>query len=248
MRTKALVATLVGVFVASLATAQESQLQYVNELHINPGKTAQFEAANANRNERMSGAGVTFGTRITVSDGLPAVYREVTPGLGNMAALATRQAQLDTMPTDEANAARAREAIAYIESSIRRSRPDLSYVPGNPRVPIGQVTFIREANLYLRFGTAGEAAEIIEAVGALFEENNVGNGFFVNSRVTGSGPDIRIAIPGRNAADSFAENQRVTELLGEEYQALAARLGALCRRLEWVNRTIRRDLWYQPSN
>ena len=227
---------------------RSSQLQYVNEIHINPGKTAEFEAANANRNARMAKAGVAFATRVTVSDGLPAVYRSLTPGLANSAALVTRQEQLDAMPPDQANTARAREAIGHIESSLRRSRQDLSYVPDNPRVPIGEATFIREANLYLRFGTAGEAAEIIEAVGTLFKSNNVRSGFFVSAQVTGSGPDLRISIPGRNAADAFAQNQRVIERLGDEYQALAARLGALCRRLEWVNRTIRRDLWYQPSN
>ncbi len=70
----------------------------------------------------------------------------------------------------------------------------------------------------------------------------------MTAQVTGSGPDLRVSVPARNAAEAFAENQRVIELLGAEYQALAVRLGALCRRLEWANRTIRRDLWYQPSN
>ena len=124
----------------------------------------------------------------------------------------------------------------------------MSHFPDNPRVPIAEATFLREADLYLRFGTEEEAVEIIGEVRALYEKHNVRNIFFVTSQVTGSGPDLRVTLPARDAADAYAENQRVTQLLGEELQGLAVRLGALCRRLEWVNRTIRRDLWYQPSN
>ena len=69
--------------------------------------------------------------------------------------------------------------------------------------------FLREANLYLWFGTAGDAAEIIKEVGALFEKHNVRNAFFVTAQVTGSGPDLRVSVPARNAAEAFAENQRV---------------------------------------
>ena len=248
MRTKVIVAALVGVFVAAVATAQESQLRLEQELYVNSDKVAEFEAASANRRARMARGNVTFATRMSVSEGLPFVYRSLTIGLENMAALDKRQAQLDAMPTDQANNARAREAISHIESSLRRTRPDLSYIPDNPRVPIAEATFIREANLYLRFGTAGDAAEVLEEMGALFEKHNVRGAFFVTAQVTGSGPDLRVSVPARNAADSFAESQRVIELLGAEYQALAVRLGALCRRLEWANRTIRRDLSYQPSN
>ena len=73
------------------------------------------------------------------------------------------------------------EAISHIESSLRRTRPDLSYIPDNPRVPIAEATFIREANLYLRFGTAGDAAEVLEEMGALFEKHNVRGAFFVTA-------------------------------------------------------------------
>ena len=222
MRTKAIVAALVGVFVAAVATAQESQLQLEQELYINVGKVAEFEAVIANRRARMARGNVTFPIRVSVSEGLPFVYRSLTVGLENMAALEKSQAQLDAMPANApANQARAREAISHIESSLRRTRPDLSYLPDNPSVPIAEVMFLREANLYLRFGTAGDAAEIIKEIGALFEKHNVRNAFFVTAQVTGSGPDLRVSVPARNAAEAFAENQRVIELLGAEYQALA---------------------------
>ena len=214
MRTKVIVAALVGVFMATLATAQESQLQLEQEIHINSDKVAEFEAANANRNASMTRGNVTFATRVSVSEGLPFVYRSLTVGLENMAALDTRQAQLDARGApDPANRARTREAIDHIESSIRRTRPDLSYLPDNPSVPIAEAMFLREANLYLRFGTGDEAAEIIKEVGALFEKHNVRNGFFVTAQVTGSGPNLRVSVPARNAAEAFAENQRVIELL-----------------------------------
>ena len=64
--------------------------------------------------------------------------------------------------------------------------------------------------------------------------------------MTGSGPDFRFVSFGKDAADFYAENQRVTELLGAELQSLLMRMGALSRRVEYTNRTIRRDLGYQP--
>ena len=56
----------------------------------------------------MARGNVTFATRMSVSEGLPFVYSSLSIGLENMAALGKRQAQLDAMPTDQANNARAR--------------------------------------------------------------------------------------------------------------------------------------------
>ena len=90
MRTKVIVAALVGVFVASVATAQESTYQLVTELHINPGKTAEFEAAAKARRTRMTNANVTF-TELVASNNGDVMYAFLTVGLENLAALDTRR-------------------------------------------------------------------------------------------------------------------------------------------------------------
>ena len=257
MKSKRVIPFVVGVFIMSvvimgwapvaMAQQAESQFQFVNEVHIVPGKTAEFEELIAARNARMGRANVTFGTRVSAGEGVPNVYRSVTLGLENLAALDTRQAQLDAMPPP---AGGARGVIDHIESSIRRTRPDLAHNPANPRIPIGEAGFLREVNFYVQFGAQQEAEAITQEVRALYEKHGIRTPRFVTSQVTGSGADLRIVIPARDAADFYTENQRENTLLGEEFQALnlAARMGTLCRRIEFANRTIRRDLGYQPSN
>ena len=71
-----------------------------------------------------------------------------------MAAFDKLQAELDAMPAGEPGAARG--VIDHIESSIRRARPDLWFSPDNPRVPIAEATFVREIDVYLKFGTEPE--------------------------------------------------------------------------------------------
>ena len=252
MKAKTLVTVLAATLVAggaSIACAQpaESTFQLVTELHIVPGQEVEFETINKARNARLAEGNVTFPSRLSVAEGLPVVYRSTSFGLENMAALDTRQAQLDAMPPP-ANPGAARGIIDHIESSIRRTRPDLNYAPDDPRVPIAEASFLREIDVYLQFGVGGEADAIVEQVKALYERHNVRNILFVSSLVTGSGPDLRFVIPARDAADFYAENQRVAELLGDDLQSLLMQMGALSRRVDYVNRTIRRDLGYQPSN
>ena len=233
---------------SSSALAQpESTFQLVAEIHIVPGQEAEFEALNKARNMRLADGNVSFPTRISVAEGLPLVYRSSSYGLENLAALDTRQAQIDAMPPASTPGA-ARGVIDHIESSIRRTRPDLNYAPDSPRVPVAEASFIREIDLYLRFGTAADAEDVVKQVMALYGRHNVQNQVFVTSAVTGNGPDLRFVSFGRDAADFYAENQRVTELLGGDLQSLLNQMRTLTRRVGYVNRFIRRDLNYQPSN
>lgn len=231
-----------------LSEAQpESTYQLVLDLHIVPGQNAAFEALELARNTRLEAAGVTFPARMALQEGLPAVYRKTHFGLANQAALDTRQAQLDAArPLLEPGAARG--VIDDITSSVRRTRPELSYVPENPRVPIGEATFIRGIDIYLPVQRGGDAAAIIEQVRALYEQHDIRNTFFVTSSVTGSGPDLRISVPARDAADFYTEDQRVRALLGEELLALLGEMATISQRVEYANLTIRRDLRYQPGN
>ena len=194
----------------------------------------------------MGRGNVSFGMRANVAEGLPVVYRFTTFGLENMAALDTRQSQIQAMPSGEPGAALG--IIDHIESSIRRTRPDLSYFPENPRVPVPEWGFLREIDIYLQFGVAAEATAIIQRVAEMYQEHDIRNPLIVTSGVAGSGPSLRIVLPARDAADSYAEAQRVAELMGGEFQTLVQRMGALSRRVVYTNRLIRRDLGYQPTN
>ena len=248
MRAKVVIALLVGIFVASLATAQESRYQLVTELHINPGKIAEFEAAVDARRARMTQANVTFTELVAASDDFG--YTFLTVNLPNMAALDTRRAQFDAMPPGTpSDQERAREAIDHIDTSIRITRPDLSYVPADPRIPAGEAGFVHIIRLYVQQGATDEVGELLKQISALQRRHNVRDPRNVSAQVTGSdGPLMVIAFFAKDAADFYTQNQKNTEMMGQELQGLIAQVAAHCRRIEQANYTPRPDLAYQPSN
>ena len=108
--------------------------------------------------------------------------------------------------------------------------------------------FDRVINIYLPFGAQSDAEALIGQIRSLYEERGISSAFSVTASVTGSGPDFQVIAPARDVADSYAENTRMTDQLGEDLQSLNARMGALARRIEIEHRTPRRHLYYQPSN
>ena len=225
MRSKRVVPFVVGVFImgcASVAMAQqaESQLTLWSDVHINPGKVAEFEAASKDTTARMGKANVTFLRRVSVSEGL--AYRFSTP-FENMAALDTRRAQFDAMPP-ASDPSLEREAIHHIHTWIVRTRPDLIYAPDNPRVPLAEAGFIHEVRLCIRFGTQGEAGGILKKIGVLASSHNLLDAPLVYSQVADTGTDgpfLGLYFVARDAADYYAQSQKNAAMMGQDYQALA---------------------------
>ena len=248
MRLNALVVALVALCMVSLpscASAQQDQPQFSlwQDVHINPGKAAEFEQVRANRNAGMTEANVTFGRTVFALD--RNVYRLAIP-LSNMADLDKMRTQESAMSAG--NPALSREVIHHIETSIQQPRPELSYTPSTPRVSDAEVGFYRGFTFYLKFGTANDAADIMQQIRALYEENSVENGFAVFSKVTGSGPDFSVFFPARDAVDFYTENPLVFERLGASLRPLVNQLNALSHRTDSFNSTRREDLDYQPPN
>ena len=66
---------------------------------------------------------------------------------------------------------------------------------------------------------------------------------------TGSdGPRFSVFFPAKDPASFYTHGDRNIEQLGEEQQTLTREFRALCRRVENVHWTIRRDLNYMPTN
>jgi hypothetical protein len=229
----------------SCASAQQDQPQYIlmQDVHLNPGKAIEFEQVRADRNAGMAEANVTFGRTVYAQDGN--VFALTIP-LSNMAALDEMRAQENAMSAG--NPALAREVIHHIDTSIQQRRPELSYTPNTPRVPEAEIGFYRGFVFYLKFGRANDAADIMQQIRALYEENGVENGFTVFSKITGSGPDFSVFFAARDAVDFYTENPRILENIGASLIPLVAQLNALSHRTDNFNSTRREDLDYQPQN
>ena len=92
-------------------------------------------------------------------------------------------------------------------------------------------------------------AELIQKATALYGQHSSREVFCTSSQVTGSyGPLLVLSFLATDAQDYYMHSQQTCEQLGEELQTIRTQVAALCRRIENVNYTIRRDLGYQPSN
>ena len=139
------------------------------------------------------------------------------------------------------------EAIDHRDRSILRTRPELNYEPDNPRVPRAEADYIHRIRLHIKPGTGREVAERLEQLSALRRRHNIRDARIVWSKVTGSA-GFELTSFARDAADYYAQSQKNGEMMGDDFQTLVSQIMALCRRVERENVTIRRDLWYQPSN
>ena len=92
-------------------------------------------------------------------------------------------------------------------------------------------------------------AEILKEFSALYKQHGIQDGRGVWSQVAGSdGPRFALYFPAVDAEDYYAHREKNVEMMGDGYQTLLRQLGPLCRRIEQLNWTIRRDLGYQPAN
>ena len=196
----------------------------------------------------LAAANVSFGFVSAVSD--QAVYRFLTNGLPNMAAVDTRAAQMRQLAPASPAMRPLGEAIERLESSIRRQRLELSYAPANPRISVGEAGFFRELSFYFKGGggAAQNAMEIMQRFRALYEANDISMGYTVNSLVLGTGANLRVIFFARDAVDFYTAYGEAIQSMGQEFQTLATELIALCNRTEFTNWTIRGDLSYQPVN
>ena len=248
MRSGIVVASLAMVFVAGsaqVATAQqdEPQLQHVAEVHVKPGMQAQFEAGHVARNGRMTDARVTFLNRATTSESL--VYRFTTP-VGDWAGLGQRASEMAGMAPAAPGGP---EAIDHVDTYLRWTRPDLTYIPANPRLEGSEWQFLQRVRLYVRQGKIGELTDLISDAVALYTEHDSPARFNVSQRALGAdGPIIEIFFFGSDGADLYTEAAETQGQMGAALDDIRTRAGLLCRRIEITNHDIRRDLAYQPPS
>lgn len=230
-----------GMALMTFATTSISQAQdfaLYEDVYVHPGSSADYAQLRLDRVRRMAAAGVTFGSRTFENE---SYFRTVTV-LSDMAELDERRTQLEAMTPG--NATLARETIHRIDTSIVHMRPDLSYQPTTPRVPLDETEYARGIDYYLKFGTRAEATEIVKQIRHLLEANNAPVGFTVDFKVTGGGADLSVFLYARNVADFYSNYSTYFPPTGD----LLAQLNALCYRIDRFHSYRRQDLDFSPVN
>jgi hypothetical protein len=231
------------------AQGTESQYRAMEEIHVAPGMTPAFESRNQMRNGRMAAGNVSFTRLAGVNEN--GVYRFLTLLTDEFSSVEMWRSQIGAMPPATPRTDPNSTIIQRIDRSVHQTRPELSYVPDNPRLQPGEAGAFRTITLYVggRDGAAAEVATLLQRMKALEESRDQRDGRTVSSPVIAS--DVRrfeITFLARDRASLYANRDERVELLGEELQELVSQISRLCSRIEFNTFTIRPDLRYAPSN
>jgi hypothetical protein len=142
---------------------------------------------------------------------------------------------------------RGNDAISSYSEVVTMRRPDLSYVPANPRLKPEEHRYFRLFFYYLIPGKEKDAEALAKDYVALFKQKNVPNPFSIFMSVFGNDlPLLVVSSPAKSAADYAAEDERVNAMVGADVRPLEQRAMAITRRLETREGMVRPDLTYPP--
>jgi hypothetical protein len=131
---------------------------------------------------------------------------------------------------------------------LSMSRPDLSYVPENPRIQQGEAQYVRYTFLHIEPGTEDRIDAALKKFAALYRKHKISTGFIVGAAITGTNlPFYVVGVAGKSAADLFTENEKNIAAMGAEWQALFAEIGSMLRTTKILEIQPRPDLSYMPK-
>jgi hypothetical protein len=231
------------------AQSNETQYRAMEEIHVAPGMASVFESRSQMRNARMADGNVSFTRLAGVNES--GVYRFLTLLTNDLSSVDTWRRQIVAMPPAASRSNPNSTTIQRIDRSIHRTRPELSYIPSEPRMQPGEAGAFRTITLFVgdTEGASAQVADLLQQMKSLEESRNQRDSRSVSSAVIAS--DIRrfdITFFAQDLPSLFTNRDERGELLGEELQDLVGQISRLCRHIEFSTFTIRRDLAYQPSN
>ena len=133
---------------------------------------------------------------------------------------------------------------SYNEYVIMR-RDDLSYVPANPRVPVQDRMYAHWSFYYVDAAHTDDIEQVAKDFVALYKSKNLDTGFTVYQVMSGNDlPLYIVSSAGRNAADYWANDERVNAILGNDVRPLQARAASYTRKLEMREGRLRPEMSY----
>jgi hypothetical protein len=248
------IALLVSLLSISSAFAQDMprpELYIVHEELIKPGSMMAYEAAskdfiNALAEKKVTSPALTWNAYVT--DDMHYLYVVRIP---NFAAMDSSMGEWDKAKAAVGAARwadlerRGSEGMASYNEIVTMRRPDLSYMPANPRLKMEEQHYVRLDFYYLVPGKQAEAEAIAKDYIALFKQKNIAESFNIYIGVMGNDlPVLVAAIPAKSGADQAMADERVNATLGADVRPLQARAMAITRRFDRRTATYRPDLSY----
>ena len=237
------------ILAADPVAAPKPQLYLIHEEVARPSMLPQYESMTTeilNTLTEKKADPKVFGMNLYVTNDLHYVY--IVP-ISGWAALDTFQQSW--MKIGEAVGKekwamvmkRANETMESYTELVAAYRPDLSYVPANPRFKPEEAKFVHWEFYYLDAVRAEESEQVARDYVAFFKSKNIGDGFQVYQAQSGSDlPLLVVAVPAKSAADYWETDEKITAAYGKELQPLQMRAMSITRRFETRDANYRADL------
>jgi hypothetical protein len=240
-------------FAALAADMPKPELFIIHEEAVKPSAMMAYEAAAkdlvAALSEKKFSSPALNWTAIMTTD----VHYTYVVRLSNFAALDSWQAEWGKAAAAvgaerwAALERRGNDALSSYAEVVTMRRPDLSYVPANPRLKPEEQRYLRLEFFYLIPGKEKEAEAVAKDYIALFKQKNVGDSFSVYASIYGDDlPLWVVTSTAKSPADYAANDERVNAALGADLQALQQRSMSVSRRFVLREGFVRPDLSYPP--
>ena len=250
MQRRTLAALILGAtaLASTPATAQESG-GYVRVVttHIQLGHQQHLESLLPKLWAAFKKAGVQSPSFVSRGVSDPSAFTFVMP-LGSLGDLGAQEEQLGkAFGADPALTGEIFGLTTSIDDEIWAARPDLSYTPAKPRVPMMELAFLRIALLYAAPGQTPALEAELKARNELRKKHDIPTAVTVVQLLVGrDGPVYGILTSGKDEADFYAQNAKDVAKMGAEWQASLDKTGPMLRRVEYQTMTERPDLNYMP--
>ncbi|HVS13229.1 MAG TPA: hypothetical protein VMV46_04860 [Thermoanaerobaculia bacterium] len=231
----------------ALPAQEPPPLAAVYTVHTHLGHAAEYEAGLAGLWKAFAKAGVDKPVFVSSSLSEPGDYTFV---IGH-----SSWADLDAWDQKTGAAmASAADAMASLQKMTRsddwslwRSRPNLSYVPENPRVTEAEEGFTRVVFLRPHPEHAGAFEELMKEVVALRKKHALTDAAYAWQLWAGAdGPAFAVLIPAKDEADFYTHQAQAMAKMGADWQALSAKAGSMLREISYGANRPRPDLAFTP--
>lgn len=143
---------------------------------------------------------------------------------------------------------RIKEAYESIRSGVIQKRPDLSYVPNDPRLNILEARYMRMDVFYIKAGREDEFEDFCKELGEQWRQKNVPERFSVYAgRIGMETPVYYLSMTGKDPADFWSHAGKTWDHKESEFQKIRKKILFLLRKWEFNTGWLRTDLTYNPK-
>lgn len=253
MRRKAFVCLGLGIFlclsaltIAAQTQEQEAQLFFVRLVKVNPSRIMDYNDGTKELMAKIKEHKYPYPINVfrcndfTVLFSVPLENTADLQVLGDtmnelMAKIAPESGQKIQKLLDGTTECR--------EDGLIVLRPDLSYMPENPRLKPEEINYYNWTFTYILPGKEQALEEMAKKYRALYQAKDIPDGFLLYEVIMGKEQPLYILVQtAKSPGDFFSINY--SEALGEEGAALQSKLWSVIRKLEYKQAWIDRDLSY----